>query len=83
MSEPKKIRTTSDGCVNEHDVVYLSKKPKIKYRIASRGGTLIRSMTYVVTGDRRMLADIYTGTLYDPITGRSNSTNLFLIGPMK
>jgi hypothetical protein len=23
MSEPKKIRTTSDGCVNEHDVIYL------------------------------------------------------------
>lgn len=83
MSEPRKIRTTSDGCVNEHDVIYLSKRPKIKYKVASYEGTIIRSMTYVMARDRKMLADIITGTLYDPVTGRSNSNNLFLIGPLK
>lgn len=83
MSEPRKIRTTGEGCVNEHDVIYLSKRPKIKYKVASYEGTIIRSMTYVMAGDRKMLADTGTGTLYDPVTGRSNSNNLFLIGPVK
>lgn len=83
MSEPRKIRTTGEGCVNEHDVIYLSKRPKIKYKVASYEGTIIRSMTFVMAGTRRMLADIGTGTLYDPTTGRSNSNNLFLIGPVK
>lgn len=83
MSEPKRIRTTSDGCVYEHDVAYLSKRPKVKYKIASYEGTIIRLMTYVMAGGRKMLADTGTGTLYDPVTGRSNSNNLFLIGPVK
>jgi len=32
---------------------------------------------------KRMLADVITGTLYDPTTGRSNSPHLTLIGIKK
>lgn len=83
MSEPKKIRTTSEGCVNEHDVAYLSKRPKIKYRVQSYAGPIIRTMVHVTAAFKPMLADTITGTLYDPKTGRSNSPNLTLIGPLK
>ena len=83
MSEPRKIRTTSDGCVSEHDVIYLSKKPKIKYRVQSYEGPITRTMVHVMASLKPMLADTVTGTLYDPKTGRSNSFNLVLIGPLK
>lgn len=83
MSEPKKIRTTSDGCVNEHDVIYLSRKPKETFRVQSMHGPITRTMVRVVASGRAMLADVVTGTLYDPVTGRSNSYHLSIIGKTK
>jgi hypothetical protein len=83
MSEPKKIRTTSDGCVNEHDVIYLSKKPKETFRVQSSYGPITRTMVRVVARGKAMLADSVTGTLYDLKTGRSNSYHLSIIGKIK
>lgn len=79
----KKIRTTSDGCVNEHDVMYLSKRPTENFRVQSMYGPITRTMVRVVAGGKAMLADIVTGTLYDQKTGRSNSYYLSIIGKTK
>ena len=83
MSEPKKIRTTGEGCVNEHDVIYLSKKPKEDFQVQSLYGPITRTMVRVVASGRAMLADSVTGTLYDLKTGRSNSYHLSIIGKIK
>jgi hypothetical protein len=83
MSEPKKIRTTSDGCVSEYDVIYLSKRPKEDFLVQSLYGPITRTMVRVVAGGRAMLADTITGTLYDLKTGRSNSYYLSIIGKTK
>lgn len=83
MSEPKKIRTTSDGCVNEHDMIYLSRKPKENFRVQSQYGPITRAMVRVMAGGKAMLADAITGTLYDQKTGRSNSYHLSIIGKTK
>jgi hypothetical protein len=79
----RNIRTTSDGCVNEGDVLYLSERPKEVFRVQSIYGPVTRTMVRVATGGKAMLADIVTGTLYDPKTGRSNSYHLSIIGKVK
>lgn len=79
----KKIRTTSDGCVNEHDMLELSKRPKENFYVQSQYGPIIRTMVRVVAGGKAMLADAVTGTLYDQKTGRSNSYYLSIIGKTK
>jgi len=83
MTDYRKVRTTSDGCVNEHDVVYLSKRPKEDFQIKSMYGPVTRTMVRVVASGRAMLADTVTGTLYDLKTGRSNSYHLSIIGKVK
>jgi len=83
MSEPKKIRTTGEGCVYEQDVIYLSKKPKEDFQVQSLYGPITRTMVRVVASGRAMLADSVTGTLYDLKTGRSNSYHLSIIGKIK
>ena len=83
MSEPKKVRTTSEGCVNEHDVMHLGKRPKLKYRVQTYEGPVTRTFVFVMASGKQMLADIITGTLYDPKTGRSNSRDLTLLGAIK
>jgi hypothetical protein len=83
MADYRKVRTTSDGCVNEHDVMHLSKRPKEDFRVQSSYGPITRTMVRVFAGGRAMLADIVTGTLYDLKTGRSNSYHLSIIGKVK
>ena len=83
MTDYRKLRTTSDGCVNEHDVIYLSKRPKEDFRVQSVYGPITRTMVRVVASGRAMLADTVTGTLYDLKTGRSNSYHLSIIGKVK
>ena len=83
MTDYRKVRTTSDGCVNEHDVIYLSKRPKEDFRVQSVYGPITRTLVRVVASGRAMLADTVTGTLYDLKTGRSNSYHLSIIGKVK
>jgi hypothetical protein len=83
MTDYRKVRTTSDGCVNEHDIIHLSKRPKENFRVQSMYGPITRTMVRVVAGGRAMLADVVTGTLYDQKTGRSNSYHLSIIGKAK
>ena len=83
MTKPKSIRTTSDGCVQDADVIKLAEKPIIKYRVQTYEGPVVRSLVLILAGGRSMLADIVTGTLYDPQTGRSNTPDLILIGKAK
>jgi len=83
MTEYEKVRTTSDGCVNEHDIICLSKRPKENFRVQSVYGPITRTMVRVAAGGKPMLADVITGTLYDLKTGRSNSYYLSIIGKTK
>jgi hypothetical protein len=83
MSEPRKIRTTGDGCVLDLDILYLSKKGRVDYRVQTYEGPVTRTMVPLDVKGQRMLADVITGTLYDPTTGRSNSPHLTLIGIKK
>jgi hypothetical protein len=83
MADYRKVRTTSDGCVNEHDVMHLSKRPRENFQVLTLYGPMTRTMVRVFAGGRAMLADIVTGTLYDLKTGRSNSYHLSIIGKVK
>jgi len=79
MTEARKIRTTSDGCIHDTDIPFLDKKARVKCRVQTYEGPVTRVMAYVKVHGRQMLADTVTGTLYDPKTGRSNSPRLTLI----
>lgn len=83
MTEYERVRTTSDGCVNEHDMLTLSKRPREDFSVQSVYGPITRTMVRVAARNKPMLADVITGTLYDLKTGRSNSYYLSIIGKIK
>lgn len=79
MVGPRKIRTSSEGCIHDTDIPFLDKKARVKCRVQTYEGPVTRTMAYVKIAGRQMLADTITGTVYDPKTGRSNSPRLTLI----
>lgn len=67
-----------DGCLNEHDVVKLRPLPKFDVDVHAFGQTVTRKMAAVTIDNQTMYADTITGTLYNPKTGRCNSTRLWI-----
>jgi hypothetical protein len=72
-----RIRTES-GCVNEHDIIKMKDLPKFDVDIHAFGTTVTRKMAKIMVNDQAMYADTITGTLYNPKTGRSNSSRLWI-----
>lgn len=68
----------SDGCLYDHDVIKMKDLPKFDVDINAFGRTVTRKMAKIHISDKVMYADTVTGTLYDPKTGRSNSTRLWI-----
>lgn len=67
-----------DGCLNEHDVTKLKPLPHFDVDIHAFGKTITRKMAKVIIDNQAMYADTITGTLYNPQTGRSNSSRLWI-----
>ena len=72
-----RIRVES-GCVNEHDIIKMKEFPKFDADVHAFGTTITRKMAKITVGDQVMYADIVTGTLYYPKTGKSNSSRLWI-----
>ena len=67
-----------DGCLNEHDVIKMKDMPRFDADVNVAGATVTRKMVKITVKDKTMYADAITGTLYNPKTGRCNSTRLFI-----
>jgi hypothetical protein len=72
-----RIRTT-DGYVNEHDLIKFREMEKYHVDVNTMEGIVLRKMVKIDVRDRKMFADIVTGTLYDCKTGKSRSTKLWV-----
>ena len=72
-----RIRTT-DGYVNEHDLIKFREMPKYYVDVNTMEGIVLREMVKIEVRDQEMFADTITGTLYDCETGKSRSTNLWI-----
>lgn len=79
MTEPMKIRT-EHGCVIEHDIIKLRDMKTfdadVEVRILKEN--MQRKMVELSINDTKMFADVVTGTLYSPATGKCNSTNIWI-----
>ena len=79
----KKIRITSDGCVNELDILKFSRLEMVTKRVQI--GTEKQRRAFVKlnpensTAKRPLLADYITGTIYDPVTKESTSPKCKLL----
>lgn len=80
MNSPKKIRITGDGCVHDNDVIFLKHRVRVLRSVHTQWGVEKREMAKINARGKDWLADLITGTLYDPKTGRSNSPHLYLAG---
>ena len=72
-----RIRTT-DGYVNEHDIIKFKEMQKYDVDVNTMEGIRLRQMVKIEVREREMFADVVTGTLYDCETGKSKSTNLWI-----
>ena len=72
-----RIRTT-DGYVNEHDLIKFREMPKYYFDVNTLEGIVLREMVKIEVRDHDMFADTITGTLYDCETGKSRSTKLWI-----
>lgn len=66
------------GCLNEHDVIKLRDFPQFDADVHALGTILTRKMAKIVIKDKAMYADTITGTLYNPKTGKSTSSRLWI-----
>ena len=66
------------GCVNEHDIIKLRTLKSFHADINVMGVTMTRKMVKVLVREEVMLADLITGTLYNPQTRSCNSSKVFL-----
>jgi hypothetical protein len=72
-----KIRTNF-GCVCEPDIIKMKDFPKFDVDVHALNTTLTRKMVKIYVKEKAMYADIITGTLYDPKTGKSSSSRLWI-----
>lgn len=85
MTLKERLRVTADGCIDERDMIRVRSIKKVLMQIATADGMIERKMIHVPLEIKKgfepvmMYADAETGTVYDPATGRCNSTALRLM----
>lgn len=72
----------SAGCLDEHDIVKLKPLKRFNVELNVMGQTYRRKMVEVYLEDKKTLeskpwyVDTITGSIYDPKTGKCNSSNI-------
>ena len=73
-----KIKTEA-GCVTNHDFeAKFSKMKMFDVDVSVMGEILTRKMAKVLINEQCKYVDVITGTIYDPKTGKSNSTRVWI-----
>ena len=73
-----KIKTEA-GCVTNHDFgAKFRKLKKFDVDVSVMGEIITRKMVKVLINKQYKYVDVITGTIYDPKTGKSNSTKVWI-----
>ncbi len=79
-SLPREIRMSADGCcVDTYCVHWLARRPIVKRKVHTCDGIKTKRLARLMWCDKEWFADLVTGTLFDPMTGRSSSPMLWLV----
>jgi hypothetical protein len=77
----KYIRIVAESCVHADDIGMLRRVQRQPHCVSIAGRRERRDLVMLQIGDEcaEVLADLITGTLYDPSTGMSTSPHCFIV----
>jgi len=75
----KYVRITPEGCINSNDMMFLLKEKPEEKKMLILGKKEKRNFCKVSYNGKVLLADIITGSLYDPVTGLGSSPLLSIV----